>query len=174
LANSDQNITVEDARTAIAEQLGLESTDDLFTDYMQDINASYAEEDWEKRKELHQELHTVAKLLVYTKQEVKDALSEYFEQSGTELNGTIDTNDSSTMNLMCNEQMMHHMKTIKEESKNLDWKNEDNVKSHSKHMVQDFEISNEQVQSSADKASSFKDRRDKNQVVNGYVSSGAR
>jgi hypothetical protein len=175
LANAENNITIEDARAAIAAELDLNSTDQLFTDYMigsQDTNLTVEQKN--ELDALHQELHSIAKLLVYTKEEIKDVIVTTLEQSGEEYNATEFVQNNDTLNVACNHHMYKELKNLKEDAKEMNWRDEDSFKEKGKHRGQNIETTSSDLENIVDDVNNFKKHRDRheNNNVSGTVSTG--
>lgn len=173
-ANADSNITIAEAREAVASELGLESTDQLFTDYMVDGNISgLTEEEIAAKREMHDELHAIAKLLVYTKHEVKDLVSQTLAQSGSEYNATEGMDeDAEAVSMICSKHMFGELKGIKSKAKSMHGKHESDYNVEGQTIGQSLDINSTSWQDAVDGVKYFKANKHGMKVVSGTVSTG--
>lgn len=134
LTYAEDNITLENARDLIAQSLGFSSAQDLFTNYMEvpSEDSNLTTEEIDALREQRKELHAIAKLMVYTKEEFKTLIGETLGQSGTQYGAEGLENSEVALNLIANERMREVMPQLLSETEGLDLNNEKSFKEHGK------------------------------------------
>lgn len=179
LANADNNITTEDAREAIAAALDLNNTDLLFMDYMAPVrDANMTEEERAATRELHEELHAIAKLLVYTKLEIRTLVTESLIAGG-DLNTSAIADRNDTLNIACHRPLMESLEGIKEDARGMDWRDEDAFRERGQHRGAEVDANATDVTTLVGDVSRFDRGRghhhnlDNNGTVSGQVGTGS-